>query len=60
MQAPLAMHLQWTMGETLDNLLHARNNFLHATHLCLVYIKPVAAHFASPLLKYTSQRPTNP
>jgi hypothetical protein len=59
MQAPLAVHLQWTMDETPGNLLNAGNVFLHATPLQSAYIKPVAAHFTTLLLEHTSQRPTN-
>jgi hypothetical protein len=55
MQTPLALQLQRTMGETLDNLLDARDVFLHAAPLGSAYIKTVAAHFTTPLLKHISQ-----
>jgi hypothetical protein len=55
MQTPLALQLQRTMGETLDNMLSARDVFLHAAPLVSAYIKPDAAHFTTPLLKHISQ-----
>jgi hypothetical protein len=60
MQAPLAVHIQRTMGETPDNLPDARDVFLHAAPLGSAYIKPVAAHLATPLLKYISQERNDP